>query len=453
VVTPSAPQKSPAKLIKFLLIGLILIGIAAAAFYFITNRTSEPKQITLTYWGLWEPESVMSPILREYEASHPNIKIDYQMQSHQEYRERLQTALTKGSGPDIFRIHNTWVPMFKTHLSSIPPEVYSSSDFDSTFYPTAKNDLRVGSTYVGIPLEFDGLAMFVNEQLLTNSGQSVPQNWDDLYTVASAMAQCESEDGTCTKGGRILIAGAAMGGTDNVDHWQDIVSILMLQNRVNLANPKLPKANAAQDVVDYYNSFSKSIHVWDTSLPSSTDQFASGKLGIYFAPSWRIFDIQAINKDLKFKVYPLPQVALDESRNEKPITWATYWAETVNKKSPYAKESWELLKYLSSPEILTQMHKNAVGPERSFGEPYGRKDLSAELTDSPFMGAFISQAPSAQSWYLASFTHDGPSGINTRLSESFSKFVNGTASIDILAQEVGKTLSDYGITSVPPVGN
>ncbi len=221
------------------------------------------------------------------------------------------------------------------------------------------------AVFVAIPLEYDGIAMFINDDLLSKSGQSPPQDWDQLRDVALAMSECASQTGACTLGSKILVSGVALGSTQNVDHWEDVVAVLMLQNNVNLANPASPVAKPAEDVLEYFNSFVKTYHLWDPNLPSSTSSFAGGRVGIYFGPSWRVFDIQAMNPNLRFSVYPIPQLPVDPVRGETPITYASYWAEAVNKKSPRAGQAWELLKFLKfsgyPPE--TSSAGSFIGPD------------------------------------------------------------------------------------------
>lgn len=440
----------PVKILVLVILALLVVsGGAFLVKQFLGNRKSGP--VTLTYWGMWESDQVMKPLIDAYQASHPEVHVDYKFQSAREYRERLQNALSSGSGPDIFKIHSSWVPMFKQDLSPVPATVYSASQFESTFYPSAKVDLRLGNNYVAVPLEFDGLAMYVNEDLLAKGGKAVPQNWVDLRQTAIDLSVCDSADGKCTPGSRVLVSGAAMGTADNVDHWQDIVAVLMLQNNVNLANPV---GQTAQDVLEYYTIFNRSDHIWDSTLPNSTTAFANNKVAMMFAPSWRVFDILAANPNLKFNVYPLPQAPLDPTRGEKPVTYASYWAEAVNKKSANTAAAWDFIKYLSSQDSLQKLYKNSVDSGRAFGEPYGRVDMAGELKDSKYVSAYINQAPTARSWYLVSSTYDGASGLNSRLSTYFADAINGvnqgkslTEAVSTLSAGVNQVLSAYGLAT------
>jgi ABC-type glycerol-3-phosphate transport system substrate-binding protein len=221
----------------------------------------------------------------------------------------------------------------------------------------------------------------------------------------------------------------------------------MLQNNVSLT---APSGKPAEDVIDYYRNFVQSYGIWDPTLPSSTNMFASGKVGIYFGHSWRVFDLTSINPQLNYSVHPIPQLPVDADRGEQPINWASFWVEAVNSKSSNTTAAWELVKYLSTPEVLEKLYRSAVASGRPFGEPYSRVDMADKLINDPQVGPFISQAPQARSWYLASATNDGPTGINTLLSTAFAAAVNRETSITNLAAEVNKVLAQYGLAAPIP---
>lgn len=427
------------KVIFGILGGIVLVLLLIIV---VVKFGQKKEPVTVTYWGLWEPEEVMKPLISEFETAHPTIKINYVFQSQREYRERLQNALAAGRGPDVFRIHNTWLPMFRQELSPVPASVMSASEFEASYPPVMSYDFRLGGNYMAVPMMYDGLALYTNDELFNQGGKTVPTSWEELRKTAIELSVCDSADGRCTRGDKILISGASMGTTDNVDHWQDILGIIMMQNNVNLSSPQ---GQSAEESLQYFTIFNRADHIWDSTLPSSTSLFAAGKLAMYFAPSWRVFEIKNTNPKLKFSVHPLPQLPLDLSRGEKPTTWATYWAEGVSKKSKVSDAAWEWVKFVSSKDSLMKLYKTASGI-REFGEIYPRTDMQASLVSAPYVGAIVSQADNARSWYLSGFTFDGPTGINSKISNYFADAINGINQ-GRQASEVTKTLS-AGINQV-----
>ena len=439
--TAPLPKKEfPIKIVAIVVGIVVLLLIVFSAYKLFFNKTESGVTGEIVWWGLWEDESSIAPIISEYEASNPKVKIKYIRQSKEDYRERLTTALAKGTGPDIFRFHNTWTPMFKNDLDKIQASVYSAGEYSSVFYPVAVSDLTYGANLVGIPLEYDGLSLYINEEIFEKAGKNVPTTWNELRQVARDLT-VKDEMGNITQ------SGVSLGRTENVDHWPEILGLMMLQNGVDLTHPT---GKLAEDALDFYTIFSKTDGVWDNTLPSSTVAFAAGKTAMYFGPSWRSFEIRLQNPNLRFKTVSVPQLPKTEA-NEPDVNYASYWVEGVWARSKNKTEAWNFLKYLSSKEKLQSFYQNA-SKTRMFGEPYSRSDMASFILDHPIIGSEVEQAKMAQTWFLQSRTWDGPTGINSQINKYFEDAVNAVnlgkeASVALAPVSSGviQVLSQYGI--------
>ena len=439
-VIPPVPKKGFPKIIIWAGVGVLVIILALVVFSLF--KKVAPGGSTITWWGLWEDDTVVTPLISAYEATHPNVKITYVKQSQQDYRERLTSALAKGAGPDIFTFHNTWVPMFKNDLDTLPASVMNPTDYAKNFYSIASSDLTSGNGIVGIPLEYDALTLYINQDIFDKAGKTPPTTWDDLRATAKSLTVKDDQ-------GVITQSGVALGRTENVDHWPEILALLMLQNGADLNNPT---GQLAEDALTFFTQFSTVDGVWDATLPPSTQAFAAGKLAMYIGPSWRAFEIKQQNPNLKFKTVPIPQTPKDNP-NQADITYATYWAQGVWARSTNKSGAWDFLKFLSTQDSLQKLYANET-KVRDFGEPYPRTDMASLLTTHPILGSVITQAPGAQSWYLASRTFDGPTGINTQMINYFGDAVNAVANgtsnatqaLATAAQGVQQVLTQYGLT-------
>lgn len=394
--------------------------------------------VTLTYWGLWEEDSLMKTVIAAFEKQNPNIKVNYVRSSSQNYRTRTQTQIKAGQGPDILRIHNTWLSMFDGYLSAAPAEVFTVDEYKKTFYPIAADSFIKNNQIFAAPMEIDGLALFYNEDILNAAGIGVPRNWQQFFDSAVAMTVKDPQTGV------IQTAGAAMGDAVNVDHWSDIVGLLLLQQPgVNLGSLVSP---GAADVLRFYTKFETNPieptkTVWSKDLPKSTDMFARGKLAFYFAPSWRAHELRVANPSLKFKIVPVPQLSSNQ------VAWGSFWAEAVSATSKHPKEAWQFIKFLTSAEAEKLMYTDA-SKIRLFGEPYSRTDLKTELANDPLAGAFVQQGPIYKSWYLSSSTLDA--GLNDQIIKYFEDGINSIVNRGQDPQAVLQTV-DAGVKQV--IGN
>jgi len=383
------------------------------------NKTQE--KLTLTYWGLWEEEALIKPVIDQYQKDNPNIEIKYVRQDPIDYRERLQAAVDREEGPDIFRFHNNWLPMLVNYLAPLPKEVISDDDFKKTFYPVVARDLAVAGNFYGLPLEIDGLLLYYNDDILKGAGVSVPQTWVDVQNAVPKL--------TVKDGNRIVTSAIALGTAENIEHFSDILAVMMLQNGTQLNKSLFSCSDAnsttcAVESLAFYRKFALiPNNTWDDSLENSILAFAGGKVAMIFAPSWQALVINQINPNLNFKTAKIPQLPC----NAEPcpyINWATYWVEGVSVKGKYQAESWQFLKYLVSKDIQQKLYAEQLKVRKLFGEPFSRVDLGESLKDNPYLAPLIEMAPTMQSFYLAGRTYDGDTGLNSSLIEYLKNAVN-----------------------------
>lgn len=392
-----------------------------------STSTSQPAKsnVVLSYWGLWEPEPIMAEVLKEFEEK-TGISVDYRQQSHKDYRTRLQSAVTEGNGPDVFRYHATWVPMLKNELAVLPSSIMSTTEYEKTFYPIHVQQLQLNGQLVGIPLMYDGLGLYYNKDILQTANEEVPGTWGELRVLAEKL--------TVRKGNEVERGGVALGNTTNVEHFADILGLLIYQNG---GDPAAPISGEVRDAIDFYALFAQGKAVFSENLPSSTVAFARGDVAMMLAPSWRVHEILNLNPDLNFEIAPVPKLGNSE------FGWANYWAEGVSKKSANQDEAWQLLAYLSSKEVLRKLY-SAQSENRAFGEIYPRVDMAEELANAKYVSAFLDDAKLAKSGPMCSFTHD--SGLNDSVIDYYKDAVN-IANKGSLSEKEIQTLGS-GVTKV-----
>lgn len=376
------------------------------------------QRTTIEYWGLWEPDAVMQEVIADFENNNPGITVNYVNQSHKDYRQRLETAIASGNGPDLFRYHATWVPMLGEDLAPIPSSVISTADFRQKYYPIASQQLQRNGQIVGIPAMYDGLALLYNKEVMTSVNEQPPQTWAELRILANKL--------TVRSGNTLTRAGIALGTTSNVDHFSDILAVLMLQNGADLT---APNSAYTRDALLFYTNFAKQDRVWDETLPNSTVAFARGDVVMIFAPSWRIHEILVMNPDLDIGVAPLPLLG------DEKISWASYWAEGMSARSTKKEAAAKLLAHLTAADTLRKFY-SAASETRAFGELYPQPALANELVDNQYAAAYLQDAPTAQSWYLSSNTHDN--GINDQMIKYYEDAINaivkdGKGASDVLS--------------------
>lgn len=431
------------------LIGLGVIGLVVFLIFKFLVPVFTPKaqeDVTLTYWGLWEQEQVMQGVIQDFQRQNPKIKVKYEKQDVKQYRDKLQTRIPGGTGPDIFRFHNSWLPMFSSMLVPLPSDVITKEEFGKIYYPVSQNDLVKNGAIYGLPTGFDTISLFVNTEILQSAGLTVPTTWDEFVKAAEGMTVADPNDSE-----KIKTAGAALGTYDNITHAPDIVSLFLVQNNTNMTDMSKTAQNAA-DALTFYTCFAKAnepkclntIKIWDDTLDPSQLAFAKGNVAMYFGYSWDIFAILAINHELQFEVHPVPHLPQQQG-----TTIASYWPEGVSVKSKHQKEALLFLKYLSQKDVQQKLYTEE-SKTRVFGEPYARLDLADTLKSSPLVYPFVSQGPLALSSYFASDTYDNGelnSKLNGYLGNAVRSMLGNTSAqsaVETLGKGTVQILGNYG---------
>lgn len=448
-VKPPVVKPSPLKLIVMVLGGLLVIGLIVFGVSKLlgSDKTPSPTQpgqtVTLTYYGLWEPSSVMKPVIDEFEKQNPGIKISYQLQSPQDYQDRIKTSLQGQNSPDIVRLHSTWLPLFAEHLFPAPANSVSATEISTNFYPIVSKSLVAGTQVYGVPMTMEGLALYINNAMFQQKSLSTPKTWEDVLSAAKALKEVDPLSGKITR------AGISLGNTSNVEHWPDIVSLMLLQAGVKLTKPTDPEVIAT---ITYYTDFVNKHRVWDDTLPPSTIAFANEKVAMIIAPTWRAAEIKSINPSLSWQTVPVPQLPDSDQ-----VNWTSFWFEAVGKNSKHPQEAWKFLSFLASAKAQ-QLLFDAATSDREFPQPPANKAVASVALGNNVIAPYVNGLETARTFYTAGNTRDSKTALNSRLIKYLEDAVNAISqnqepqvAVESLGNGFAQVLSQYGLVAAPAI--
>ena len=385
------------------------------------KKTSEP--VTLTMWGLWEPKEVIDSVITKYQATHPNVTIQYEERSFasvKSYKDSITTRLAEGTAPDIILVHNSWVPALSANLEPAPDAVLSSSDYQTLFYPSAVESSVFDSKVYAVPLSYDGLALVYNRDMFDASGISTPPStWEEFRVVASQLTKRE--------GDTITQAGAAVGTASNVEHFSDILGLLFSQGGVKFPDDLGNQASA--DAVSFYTNFVTQEKVWSNLLPPSIEAFADGKVAMIFVPSWEVLSILNRNPQINMAVAPVPK-PLDLEGSPINVEWGSFWMEAVSKNGSNKDVAWDFLKFMTGEEGARALF-DEQSKLRAFGQPYALRSLKDSLAGNPYLDVYLKSAETAKSGLLSGKA--GNDKETDALAEAINKILLGTPAAEALS--------------------
>ncbi|MBI2064042.1 MAG: extracellular solute-binding protein [Candidatus Yanofskybacteria bacterium] len=361
------------------------------------------EKITLQFWGTFDESSFYHDAIADFEKSNPNINVMYRQFNFEDYEKQLIDSFAAGTGPDVWLMHNTWLPKHYDKIQPLPQQLLAEDkkplltfkEFQEQFVDVAVEDLAAGAQIYALPLYVDTLALYYNKDLLNSAGiVSPPSNWDEFNDAVKKLTVFDGR-------GNILRSGAAIGTAKNINRSTDILALLMLQSGVKMTNTgntavafsdPVGGVKVGETALQYYTDFARQsngqTYTWNDSQHYSVDAFIEGNVAMMFNYSHHVKTIRDKSARFNFAIASIPQI----SDTPIAVNYANYWAPTVSKQSKYSDAAWKFLVYLSSAKGAT-FYLNASG------RPSARRDLIEQQKTDPDLGAFAVQALSAKSWY------------------------------------------------------
>ena len=392
------------------------------------------KPITLNYWRVYDGNDTFAPLIANFNQVHPYIKINYKKLRYDEYEQALIEAFAVDKGPDIFSVHNTWLGKYKSKGLIVPsplemkvavpvevgtvqkqiiPEAriikgLTYRDIENKFVDAVYKDVvftdrnkkgEITKSVYGLPLYIDTLAMYYNKDLFNNAGITTPS----LYWNRKFQQDVKKLTKQDVKG-NIIQSGAALGGSDNIERFSDILSTLMMQNGTQMMTPggavsfnsvpentKDKNYNPGLEALRFYTDFAnpgKEVYSWNDSLDNSVNLFADGKLAMLFAYSYHLPIIKAKNPKLNFNISKLPQI----EGNDEKVNFANYWVEVVSNKTKNIDAAWRFVQFITE-------EKQAKLYFEKTQKPTALRSLVTEQVENFDVGIFAEQVLTARSWY------------------------------------------------------
>ncbi len=354
----------------------------------------------LTVWGVFDDSQSFNAAIDAFKKANKNIIVSYRMLQPQEYESAVLNALAAGTGPDVWMIHNTWLPKEIDKILPMPATAPGQKvpfmtvrQFRDTFVDVAAADLINDNKIYGMPLYVDTLALYYNKDMFATAGIArPPRTWTDFM---DAVKKITTYDGSRN----ITRSAAAIGTARNINRSTDILMMLMLQSGVQMTSADNSQATFSRSVdgqnvgersLTFYTDFAnpqREVYAWNDTQHYSIDAFAAGETAMMLNYSHQIPVLRAKAPRLNWAVAAVPQVSTVDSR-----TYANYWPLVVSLKTKYPNEAWQFVHYMTAGD-------GSVAYLNATARPTARKDLIDQQKTDPDLGVFAEQALSARSWF------------------------------------------------------
>lgn len=399
--------------------------------------------ITLEFWNVFEDTDVYQPLIDQFEASRPNVTIVYRKKLFSSYERDLENAFAPGGGPDIFAIHNTWLPIQKSNIAPIPSLQFTLAQLREDFPDVVQFDFVNEGNIYALPLFVDTLALFYNSAYFENTNLlSPPETWDEFTEYVQILR-------TTNDIGKIDLAGAAIGTAGNINRSTDILGLLMLQTGARMTNDSRTRATfddlvfrdgvqfePGKDALEFYTSFADPVsefYTWNNNMPNSIDAFSNGDAAMMFSYSYTIPVLRRTNRYLEFAVAPAPH----PTDQQEQISYANYWGLTVSQNSPNVELAWEFILFLLEEENAKEYLQKVERPTSLKKLIFWQESVLAGEGNTTLL-PFVDQILSARSWYQGDSTQT-----ERAIMKMIDGVVDGTLEIEEALRSVAQEVTTF----------
>lgn len=178
-----------AKRIGVLLLCIIMIMSLAACGKGADNKETSDEQVVINFFHRWpnEPRNTYyNEIVAEFEALHPNVKINMDKVLNDPYKEKIRVLVSSEDLPDIF---SSWSDSFAENIvsSGKVKELNYLFEEDKEWADSILESQMGAFTFddkiYGVPLTIDGKAFFYNKEIFKDNGIEEPKTFEELIEI------------------------------------------------------------------------------------------------------------------------------------------------------------------------------------------------------------------------------------------------------------------------------
>ena len=335
------------------------------------STTASPGPVKLTYFTFSAaPDHLndLNSIIHAFQQEHPNVTIDVQTASYNDYWTKLQTAIAGGTAPDTFELNYENFVSYSSSGSLLNLSGQASKDGgfqSSVYYPRAYSVFQASGKQYGLPETFSDVLLFYNRDLFDAAGVGYPTaDWTWQDELAAAQKLTNSSKGQ-------------FGDFQPIQFFEFYKVLAQDGGQFLSADKKHATFNdsAGVDAATWLISKVGKVMPTDAQLGSQNDEalFKSGKLAMWHAGIWEFSPM----KSVPFKW----DIQLEPGK----VTKAHHFfsnAVVASSKTAHPTEAWQWLRFLTSSSTAVKV----------------RLDASWELpavADQSLFSSYLSQTPPA----------------------------------------------------------
>ncbi|MCC7482872.1 MAG: carbohydrate ABC transporter substrate-binding protein, partial [Hyphomicrobiales bacterium] len=166
--------------------------IAASAMSLASMSLSATAEVTVSFLHKWpEPENMVyfDKVVKDFEASHPDIKIKMEAVADEPYKDKIRVLMASEQVPDVFF---SWSGEFGKKFArggralDITEAVYNS-DWKDRFSEASMGPFKYQGKLYGVPINVDGKFMLYNKKIFADNGIAEPKTYQEFLDACKKL--------------------------------------------------------------------------------------------------------------------------------------------------------------------------------------------------------------------------------------------------------------------------
>jgi ABC-type glycerol-3-phosphate transport system substrate-binding protein len=357
--------------------GGLMLGVPGLAGAACSRGGSSDGKATVRMWTWYgEQRDQLPPLIKEFEESHPNIKIQNRIFGDSDsYLPALQASVSAGDPPDIYAPHVLAIEYGKAGIGLDLKDALGG-DFLEGFFPSTNAEYSDAGKQYALGWMAQTFGIFYNPQILDKAGVEPPETWDDLSAAAEQIR---------TKTGVIPCALTNNPGPSGLDFMLPLITQVtddpelvldldMQRNNASWDSPPVVEALAMVKRLVGENIFEPGIN--GVTGDQAASMFFTGKAAMFYSGSW---NPQGFNQSAPKEFLDIYEVAETPAWKDGAQHWCANQAGAglaVSAASKNVDASVEFLKWLYEPEryakIMDESHSmpSTIAAAEGISDPF-----------------------------------------------------------------------------------
>jgi len=206
-------------------------------------KKKEPVTLKIAWWGEQPRHDSTVKVIELFEKKNPDIKIEYEYSSWDDYWKRLAPLAAANQLPDIVQMDLLYIKSYSQNnlLADLTPYIKNNLIDTKLIDEKILSGGLIGNKLYGFPLGMNAPVVIVDHHLFAEAGMSIPKEdwtWADFEKIASEIHK-----------------GSAIYGTDGMKTPEVFFSYYLQSKGKSLYNPDGTSLGYADDqlFVDYFD--------------------------------------------------------------------------------------------------------------------------------------------------------------------------------------------------------